>query len=157
MVKAGKINTYVVRELQMIVRDAPLIPIEVEPFVGLDFSGPEMIYNLFKGLNSFPAEAFIVLHLDSKNRLSAMSTISIGTMNSALVHSREIFRAAIANLTAGIICIHAHLSGDPEPSRQDLELTQKLKKAGDIIGIRIIDHIIVGRGKYVSFHERSLI
>ena len=155
--KSPDFKTFTIRELQMIVRETPLIPIEIQPFVGSVFTGPEQIFNLLRNLNSMPVETFLILHLNAKNQIAAMTTVSIGTLDSSLIHPREVFRTAIVNLTSGIICVHQHPSGLIEPSREDISITQRLKKAGEIIGIKLLDHVIIGREGYFSFSRQGLI
>jgi len=141
----------------MVVRESSVLPVEIKPFVGVRFTCPSQIFNLFQGLLSLPMEAFIVLHLDNQHQISAMTTVSIGTLNSTLIHAREVFRTAVANLTAGIICIHHHPSGEPDPSPEDRTVTQKLKKAGEVLGIPVIDHVIIARRGYYSFAAAGLL
>lgn len=104
-----------------------------------------------------PVETFLALHLDGKNRIVGMTTCSIGSMTSSLVHPRDVFRPAIANLTAGLIFIHNHPSGDPEPSQEDIQITQRLSEVGKLIGIRCLDHIVIGQGCYFSFADHGLL
>ena len=155
--KSPDYRTISMRELQMVVRENPVIPVEIQPFVGTPFTGPKQIYDHFRNLHSLPVEIFLVLHLCTKRQISAMTTISIGILDRTVVHPREVFRCAISNLTSAIICVHQHTSGFPEPSREDKEMTDRLKKAGKIIGIELIDHIIIGREGYFSFSEQGLI
>jgi DNA repair protein RadC len=150
------ISTLAIRELQIVIRDNPMIPIKIQPFVGMQFEGPEQVYKIFRDLASMPVETFLILHLNVKNQIAAMTTVSIGTMDSSVIHAREVYRTAIVNLTSRIICIHQHPSGMPEPSREDIEITHRLKKAGEIIGIKLLDHIIIGREGYFSFMEKAL-
>ncbi len=147
------VRTSCVKELQMVVRDAPLIPIEVEPFVGVSFRRASQIFEIFQGLKDSPVETFIVLHLNQRNVLVAMSTVSVGTLACSLAHPREIFRAAVSNLTAGVIFVHNHPSGDPTPSRDDLVVTERLCKAGEILGIKVLDHIVIAGDEFVSLKE----
>jgi DNA repair protein RadC len=86
-----------------------------------------------------------------------MTTSSIGSMTSSQVHPREVFRPAIANLTAGVIFIHNHPSGDPDPSREDVEITRRLSEVGKLIGIRVLDHVIIGNQRYFSFADSHLL
>lgn len=151
------ISTLAVRELQIVIRDSPMIPIEIEPFVGMQFESPEQVYKIFRNLASVPVETFLILHLTVKNQIAAMTTVSIGTLDTSIIHAREVYRTAIVNLTSRIICIHQHPSGMPEPSKEDIEITSRLKKAGEIIGIRLMDHIIIGQNGYFSFMEARLL
>ncbi len=148
---------YTIKEFQLLVRDAPVVPAEIQPFVGIQFRGSNDIYRAFKQLAEMPVESFLVGHLDGKNRMVGMTTCSIGIMTSSLVHPREVFMTAIANLTAGLIFIHNHPSGDPAPSKEDLDITKRLCEVGNLIGIRCLDHIIIGSGRYFSFADQGLI
>lgn len=101
-------------------------------------------------------EHFIVLCLNTKNEIIARKTISIGTLDQAIVHPRDVFRFAIKNNAARIIAVHNHPSGNPEPSQNDKTVTKRLIRSGDILGVEILDHIIVGNDSYVSLRERGL-
>lgn len=101
-------------------------------------------------------EHFIVLCLNTKNEIIARKTISIGTLDQAIVHPRDVFRFAIKNNAARIIAVHNHPSGNPEPSENDKTVTKRLIRSGDILGVEILDHIIVGNDSYVSLRERGL-
>lgn len=100
-------------------------------------------------------EEFLIATLDAKLQVRRVVRITRGTLDASLVHPREVFRAAIADAASSILLIHNHPSGDPTPSRQDHEVTDRLKKVGEIIGITIIDHIVVGEGKALSLAEHS--
>ncbi|MFQ5792957.1 MAG: RadC family protein, partial [Acidobacteriota bacterium] len=95
--------------------------------------------------------------LDTRNRLKRLEVISKGSLNGSLVHPREVYREAVALQAAGLILFHNHPSGDPTPSREDLELTRRLREAGRLMGIEILDHIIVGAGRFLSFKEKGLL
>jgi DNA repair protein RadC len=101
-------------------------------------------------------ENFVILMLDTKNQVIGINTVGVGILNACPVHPREVFKPAILSNAAGIILGHNHPSGDPGPSKDDLELTVRLKDAGDILGIAVIDHIIIGdNNRYVSLKERG--
>ncbi|MBW4827277.1 MAG: DNA repair protein RadC [Clostridiaceae bacterium] len=102
-------------------------------------------------------EHFRIAILDTKNHIITIEEISIGNLNSSIVHPREVFNIAIKRTANSIILIHNHPSGDPTPSREDINITNRLIEAGDIIGIKVLDHIIVGDKKYLSFRERNII
>lgn len=106
-------------------------------------------------LSQADREHFMVLHLDNKNRLLAKEVISTGNLNASIVHPREVFKGAVLNGSAAILCVHNHPSGDPTPSQEDRETTARLKQAADLVGIRLLDHLIVGRGpaNYFSFTD----
>lgn len=102
-------------------------------------------------------EHFKILLLDSKNQvLGKPVTVTIGTLNSSLVHPREVFRPAITQSCAAVILAHNHPSGDPTPSREDLDVTKQLVSAGKILGIDVLDHIVIGDNRFVSLKERGL-
>ncbi|SFM05367.1 JAB domain-containing protein [Halanaerobium salsuginis] len=97
---------------------------------------------------------FIVICLDIKNQLNSINTVSIGTLTSSLSHPREIFKTAILS-AAAILIAHNHPSGIPDPSRDDISITKKVEKAGDILGIELLDHIIIGDSTFHSMKEHS--
>jgi len=102
-------------------------------------------------------EQFHIVMLDGKNRILREERISEGILTASLVHPREVFAPAIREAAAGLVLIHNHPSGDPEPSPEDREVTRRLVAVGELVGIRILDHVIVGDGRYVSFIERGLL
>jgi len=103
-------------------------------------------------------EVFGILLVNTRNRITAMHIVSVGTLNGAYVHPREVFKAAILGNAAAIILFHNHPSGDPEPSHEDRQLTRRLTDAGRILGIEVLDHVILGdEARYFSFKERGLI
>jgi DNA repair protein RadC len=122
------------------------------------FSSPQDVARFFiSDLRFLQQEHFIVIHLNTKNRLLSKETITIGTLDSSLVHPREVFKAAIRQSSASLILIHNHPSGDPRPSREDINLTRRLKEAGDLLGIPILDHLIIGNNKYFSMKEEGML
>lgn len=100
-------------------------------------------------------EHFVCLYLNTKNQVLHQQTIFIGSLNASIVHPREVFKEAFRRSAASIICIHNHPSGDPAPSREDIEVTKRLVECGKIIGIDILDHLIIGDKKYVSLKEKG--
>ena len=102
-------------------------------------------------------ETFMILLLDSKNRIVKDEVISIGTLNASIIHPREVFKSAIRESANSIILVHNHPSGDPEPSVEDEQITKKLFEAGELLNIKILDHVIVGKDKFWSFKERSVL
>lgn len=150
-------QTYTIKEFQLLVKDSPVIPAEIQPFVGIQYTSSNQVYQAFQHLASMPIETFLVLHLDNKNRMVGMTTCSIGSMTASLVHPRDVFRPAIANLTAGLILIHNHPSGDPSPSQEDIQITSRLCEVGKLIGIRVLDHVVIGQNRYFSFADQGLI
>ncbi len=102
-------------------------------------------------------EHFVCLFLNTKNQVIAQHTIFIGSLNSSIVHPREVFKEAIRRSSASIICLHNHPSGDPTPSKEDIEVTKRLISAGQIIGIDLLDHVVIGDGRFCSLREKGLI
>jgi DNA repair protein RadC len=100
-------------------------------------------------------EQFRILLLDTRNQVMRVSTVSIGSLTESIVHPREVFREAIRHSCAAIIAVHNHPSGDPSPSPEDIQVTQRLAEAGRLIGIEVLDHVIVGDGRFVSLKERG--
>ncbi|NLW59094.1 MAG: DNA repair protein RadC [Firmicutes bacterium] len=112
---------------------------------------------LMPRLRFLDQEHFLTLHLNTKNRLLGTETISVGTLDASLVHPREVFKAAIRQSSASLILAHNHPSGDPRPSKEDIKLTHRLKESGELLGIPILDHVIIGDNKYFSMKEEGLI
>jgi DNA repair protein RadC len=104
-------------------------------------------------LQDQPSEVFAILCLSTKHRVIGYHEVSRGTLDTALVHPREVFKAAILANAAAIILTHNHPSGDPTPSADDVALTQRLVEAGRLLGIDVLDHIVIGDGVWVSFME----
>lgn len=101
-------------------------------------------------------ESFHVLLLDGRHRLVGEDEVSVGTLTASLVHPREVFREAIRAAAAALLLVHNHPSGDPSPSAEDHEVTERLFSAGDLIGIRVVDHVIVSASGYFSFREAGI-
>lgn len=102
-------------------------------------------------------ERFYVLLLDGKGRLLREVRVSEGSLTASLVHPREVFRRAVREAAAAVVLVHNHPSGDPEPSPEDSTLTGRLRAAGELLGIRVLDHVVVGRGRWTSFADRGLL
>ena len=100
-------------------------------------------------------EHFVCLYLNTKNQVIHRQTIFIGSLNASIVHPREVFKEAFRRSAASIICFHNHPSGDPTPSREDIEVTKRLVECGKMIGIEILDHVVIGDKKYVSMKEKG--
>lgn len=108
-------------------------------------------------LRDLPQEEFRVLLLNTQNAVVRELPVTRGTLDASIVHPREVFRAAIAESAASVILTHNHPSGDPSPSPDDRQVTEQLVAAGDVLGIPVLDHIIIGDGRYLSFVEAGLI
>lgn len=100
-------------------------------------------------------EHFVCLYLNTKNQVLHKQTIFIGSLNASIVHPREVYKEAFRRSAASIICLHNHPSGDPQPSREDIEVTKRLVECGKIIGIELLDHVIIGDQKFISLKEKG--
>jgi len=120
---------------------------------GKSLQNSKDVYEVMRFLIKKDREHFYVLHLDARNRIIAKEIISIGTLTDTSISAREVFKGAILNNSAQIICIHNHPSGAIKPSQGDIEITDRLKKAGDIIGIPVLDHVVIGSEGYTSMKE----
>lgn len=116
---------------------------------------PEDAVSLFQSLENADREMMMLLCLDRKGQPTHLQTISIGTLHSSLVHPREVFKTAILSNSASIIIAHNHPSGDPTPSRDDLEITKRIKEAGELLGIELMDHLIIGANDHYSFKSKG--
>jgi DNA repair protein RadC len=121
------------------------------------FSSSEEVYNSFKFLSQETKEHFIALHLDSKNRVICVDLCSTGSLTASITHPRDIFKSALLSSAAAMLFIHNHPSQDPTPSREDMEITTRLKECGELLGIRILDHLIIAEDSYISFVDRGLL
>jgi len=110
---------------------------------------------LMEELRYLQKEHFVCLFLNTKNHIIGQETLSMGSLNASIVHPREVFRSAIKRSSASIICAHNHPSGDPTPSPEDIQLTARLAEAGEIIGIELLDHIVIGDRTFVSLKEKG--
>jgi len=125
---------------------------------GAPVRSPRDVYAAFASrLEDLPVEEFHVAVLDSQHRLERDITVTRGILNSSLVHPREVFREAIAERAAAIVLVHNHPSGDPTPSTDDRAVTEQLVAAGRLLDIPVHDHVIIGRGRYMSFAEAGLL
>src|SRR4030095_10630984 len=102
-------------------------------------------------------EHFLLLALNNKNRVNGFKVVSPGTLTASLVHPREVWRAALHLCAAAVIFVHNHPSGEPAPSQEDIEITRRLKETGDMLGIRVLDHVVLADGRFFSFSERGLL
>jgi DNA repair protein RadC len=110
---------------------------------------------LWQFLGEVDREHFVVILVDRKNRLIGIHTVSVGSLTASVVHPREVFKVAILSNAAAILCGHNHPSGDPQPSQEDRSLTRRLVQAGQVLGIEVLDHVIIGDGAadYYSFAD----
>jgi DNA repair protein RadC len=114
------------------------------------------VYRHYRGrLATLRHEAFYVVLLDAKNRFLCDVKVSEGSLSAAIVHPREVFRPVIEESAAAVILVHNHPSGDPTPSAEDVAITARLRQVGDIMGVKVLDHLVIGAGCYTSFVERG--
>jgi len=118
--------------------------------VGVRLASANDVYLALADLRAQEREHFIAFDLNVRHRIIARRIVHIGTMTSVDVHPREVFKPAILNSAAAIIVAHNHPSGDPSPSRQDIEVTQRLRETGSIVGIELLDHVVIAAEGYVS-------
>ncbi len=116
-------------------------------------SSSARVAELFGFLARETKEHFLALHLDAKNRLICLEVVSVGSLSAAMVHPREVYKSALLSSAAAVIFLHNHPSGDTAPSSEDRELTDRLRQAGDLLGIRVLDHLIIGGERYFSFAD----
>jgi DNA repair protein RadC len=118
---------------------------------------PDEVVRLVKGrLKGKKREHFLVILLDTRGQLIKISEISIGSLDSSIVHPREVFKEALSASAASVIFAHNHPSGDPEPSEDDVKLTERLANAGEVMGIDVLDHVIIGDKTYLSLKREGL-
>ena len=137
-----------VYERQIVRENAP------EYLVETRLTSPQQIFELFDELRFETKEHFISVHLDIKNRIICLDRVSVGSLCQSVVQPREVLKTALMSSAAALALIHNHPSGDTAPSREDIEITRRLKEASDIVGIKLLDHIIIGNG-YTSFTEEG--
>lgn len=119
-------------------------------------SEPKDIVDLGKKfLDELDREELIVACLNAKNEVNSINVVSIGSLNNSIVHPREVFKTAILSNAASIVMIHNHPSGDVTPSKEDKEITLRIKESGIILGVKLLDHIIIGNDTYYSFKEHG--
>ncbi len=142
---------YAVFELYRRLSSKPLTP-------GLKITDPERVFRYFEPLLShLKKEMFLILALNSGNKLIRQVKKSEGSLNASLVHPREVFRPVILQCAASIILVHNHPSGEVHPSGEDKTITKRLVEAGRLMDIPVLDHIIIGHNQYFSFREQGMI
>jgi DNA repair protein RadC len=120
-------------------------------------SSKDVFVHYHPHLRELKKEVFLAVLLDGKNRVIREVLVSQGSLTINIVHPREVFNPAIRDSAAAIVVVHNHPSGDPDPSPEDRDLTQRLVATGEILGIKILDHIVIGDGSYYSFADRQLL
>lgn len=102
-------------------------------------------------LGSEAREHFYAVLLDNKHRKIKDVAVSLGSLTASIVHPRDVFAPVVREAAAAVVFVHNHPSGDPTPSKEDIEITQRLRAVGELMGVRVLDHIVIGKGRYVSF------
>lgn len=121
-------------------------------------SSPKDIFKIASSyLDGVDREHSVLFTFDTKNNITSISTISIGSLSQSIVHPREVFKIAVLSNSASIILVHNHPSGDPSPSKEDISITERIKDCGEILGIKLLDHLILGDNRYVSLKEKGII
>ena len=133
------------------------VPKTAHKCIGKKVTNSRAIYELFKFLWKECVEKFYVLHLNNKNVIQSIQLVSVGSLTASIVEPREVFKAALIAGSAVIAFVHNHPSGDPKPSDEDVEITKRLKEVGSIVGIKVIDHIIIGDGEFFSLKDNGLL
>ena len=124
------------------------------------FSQPADVFlnqRLQKEFRNADREKFIAVHLNTKNQIISYEVVSVGSLNASIVHPREVFKGAILSNAASIILCHNHPSGDPNPSKEDKQLTNRLEEAGKILGIEVLDHVIFASSNFYSFKAEEVL
>ncbi len=138
-------------QLSRRIHKTPLLP-------GQPFRSSLEVFRHFQPLvDGLKKECFWSVLLDSKNRIVRVVRVSEGSLTSSLVHPREVFRPAIQQAAAAVLFVHNHPSGDPAPSQEDIQITRRLMQTGKIVGIRALDHVIIGAHKFFSFADQGLL
>lgn len=112
---------------------------------------------LMEEMRHLDREYFKAISLNTKNNVLAIETVSVGSLSSSIIHPRELFKNPIKRSAAALILVHNHPSGDPSPSKEDLDVTKRLVEVGKLLGIEVLDHIIIGDNKYISLKEKGVI
>jgi len=115
------------------------------------------VAHLFKFLEKESKEHFIAVHLNAKNKIICVDRVSTGSLTASIVHPREVMKSTLLLSAAAMILVHNHPSSDPTPSREDIELTRRIKDSADLLGVRLLDHVIVGEAGYYSLADSGII
>ncbi|WP_429885738.1 RadC family protein [Geoalkalibacter halelectricus] len=145
------------KSIRAVYEESPFVCENHSEYLGQKISMSAEVAEIFGFLRQETKEHFICLHLNTKNRIICFDLVSTGSLNAAIVRPREVFKSVLLSNAAAVVFLHNHPSGDPEPSREDSALTRDLKECADFLGIRVLDHIIIGDTRHVSFVDRGLL
>ena len=127
-----------------------------ETGVGRNLSSPETVFATFGPLVAqLDREQFLAVFLNGKNNMVGFEAVSTGSLGASIVHPREAFKAAIINNAAAVVFVHNHPSGDPTPSTEDRRITERLRRAGETLGISVLDHVVIGDSGFFSFADNG--
>jgi DNA repair protein RadC len=149
----GPAKACAIRASHELSRRALSVDVDVLPSI----RSPSDVANAVAKIRKSRKENFVILCLNARNQVIRKETISIGSLNASIVHPREVFQPAIRESAASIVLAHNHPSGDTNPSDDDIELTRRLVRAGEILGIEVLDHVIVSEKKHLSMKEKGLL
>lgn len=128
-----------------------------DKIVDVRITSPEVVYEYYKNIVNPFQECFYCLYLNPNKKVLKEKLLFMGTVNRSMVHPRDVFKEAYKQNATSIICVHNHPNGDAKPSKEDFETTSRLKQIGTLMGIKLVDHVIIGDGKYYSFLENGKI
>jgi DNA repair protein RadC len=152
------INDEKVRMHRLPIYRVALVRDSSQPSIFNRITSPRNVFEIASSyLEGADREHFVVIMLDTKNQVIGINTVAIGVLASCPIHPREVFKPVILANAAGVILVHNHPSGDPNPSQDDLLLTHRLREAGEVLGIQVVDHVILGYANYASLKERGQI
>jgi DNA repair protein RadC len=149
-------RTINLREVRPVYRDKK-VSLTMKEKLSKRIKTPRDAWLLFRDLQDEAKENVVALHLDSKNQILVFEVVSVGTINMSLLEPREVFGTSMMVRAVGVLLLHNHPSGDCAPSPEDKVVTANLKHAADILRVKLLDHIIVGRNSYFSFNEEGLL
>lgn len=129
--------------------------VKLETIVNVKFKTPDIVYEYYRNVISSDQEEFYCLYLDSNKKILNDKRLFIGTADYSMVHPRDVFREAYLLNATAFICVHNHPTGDVRPSRADIEITERLNQIGYLMGVKLLDHIIIGENNYYSFLENG--
>ena len=150
----GEVKAIQIKAALELGRRMTILPAAERPAI----KSPDDVVALVMGeMRYLDREHFRALLLNTKNQVLSVETISVGTLNASMVHPRELFKIAVKKSAANLILVHNHPSGDPAPSKDDINITKRMIKSGDILGIPVLDHLIIGDNRFVSLKSEGLI
>lgn len=144
-------------QIMSVIELSKRMSVKQEKIIDVKITSPDIVYEYYKNVVSYQQEGFYCLYLDSSKKVLYEKLLFVGTVNQSMVHPRDVFKEAYLQNATAFICVHNHPNGEVNPSRQDLETTERLRQIGILMGIKLVDHIIIGENKYYSFLENGKI